>query len=100
MADSYIQELKVHADRAADGNAEEVLGVVQATTEPRIVKAALRGLSNGAFMAGLIEGVRMFAVYKDGEQFCGALRRPLKEVIADIHQAFGYEEKAAGGPDR
>ena len=40
-----------------------------------------------AYFAGMVSGVTTFAAWKDGEQFCGVKRLPLREVIAQIVKA-------------
>lgn len=34
------------------------------------------------FLRGMIEGIKLYAVWKNGEQFVGVLRIPLKEALA------------------
>jgi hypothetical protein len=33
------------------------------------------------FLRGVIEGIRLYAIWKDGQQVVGCLQRPLKEVL-------------------
>jgi len=35
------------------------------------------------FIEGVIAGVKAFAIWKDGEQFVGIQKQPLKEAIAE-----------------
>ena len=39
-----------------------------------------------AFLEGCIEGIRDYAIWRNGEQLVGCLERPLKEVIAPLEQ--------------
>jgi len=40
-----------------------------------------------AYDAGWADGVRLYAVWKDGEQLVGVMRRPLKTVLAEGSQS-------------
>lgn len=33
------------------------------------------------FLEGVIEGITLYAIWKDGEQLVGCLQKPLKEVL-------------------
>lgn len=39
-----------------------------------------------AFYRGVEEGIRRYAIYKNGQQFVGALQRPLAQVLAEVEQ--------------
>ena len=41
-------------------------------------------LSRINYLRGQIEGIRMFAIWKDGQQLVGCLQRPLEEVLKPI----------------
>lgn len=48
------------------------------------------GTKDASFVQGLIEGLKTFAVWKDGKQYVGISQIPLDEVIAEIERNF-YE---------
>jgi hypothetical protein len=37
-----------------------------------------------AYRAGMKNGIREYAVWKDGAQLVGVMRRPLKDVLAQV----------------
>lgn len=37
-----------------------------------------------AYRAGMKNGIREYAVWKDGARFVGVMRRPLREVLAAV----------------
>ncbi len=37
------------------------------------------------FIEGQIQGIRDYAIWKNGEQKVGCLEKPLKEVLAPLH---------------
>lgn len=43
------------------------------------------------FWAGVFEGIRMFSVWKDGDQLVGIMRTPIKEVFAEIKEVIETE---------
>lgn len=43
---------------------------------------------NEDFKRGMIEGIRMHAIWKDGTQVVGCMEKPLKSVIEEINEAF------------
>jgi len=45
------------------------------------------------FIEGVIAGVKAFAIWKDGEQFVGIQKQPLKEAIAEIKEQLGWKGK-------
>lgn len=45
---------------------------------------AIERAAVSAYRAGMKNGIREYAVWKNGEQLVGALRRPLKEVLAAV----------------
>ena len=49
-------------------------------------------IGNKDFIEGIIEGVRAFAIWLDGEQRVGCMQRPLKEEITIIKEELGYED--------
>lgn len=48
-------------------------------------------IGNKDFIEGIIEGVRAFAVWKEGKQMVGVMKRPLKDEIEDIKTELDYE---------
>lgn len=36
------------------------------------------------FREGFKQGVEMFAIWKDGDQLVGAMRRPIKEIYREV----------------
>ena len=38
-------------------------------------------LNRIGFLEGVIEGIRLYAIWRDGEQLVGCMERPLKEVL-------------------
>ena len=63
----------------------------------------LHDLFRGAkrsFLAGYLEGVRMYAVWKDGDQLVGAMRKSFHEVakeVMDIWEEVGDHEDEETG---
>jgi len=49
------------------------------------------GIKSKLFVEGLIEGVRTFAVWKDGVETVGVSNKTLKSTIEEIRKAFNYE---------
>jgi hypothetical protein len=45
-------------------------------------KDTLAKLQRIAFLNGAIEGITLYAIWKNGQQAVGCLEKPLKEVIA------------------
>ena len=41
-----------------------------------------RSAEIAAYRAGMVNGIRAYAFWKDGEQLVGVMRRPLREVLA------------------
>lgn len=52
------------------------------------------------FWDGVTEDIKAFAVWKDGEQFVGIIRKPLSEVLAELPTGSedddGEEDEIAG----
>lgn len=44
----------------------------------------LNKIYRSGFLAGLEEGIRRYAIWKDGEQKVGCLQKPLKEVLSSL----------------
>jgi len=38
------------------------------------------------FLEGAMEGITLYAVWKDGEQLVGAMQRPLKQVLKQYQE--------------
>jgi hypothetical protein len=55
-------------------------------------KAYRMGLQNG-----MIEAVRMLAVWKDGVQVVGVMREPLRDVITGIMNESRHDKYPGGG---
>ena len=36
-----------------------------------------------SFIRGLMEGIRLYAIWENGEQLVGCLKKPLKEVLQE-----------------
>lgn len=49
-------------------------------TELRI-ELKIEKIGRVAFLSGVIEGIRLYAVWKNGAQLVGVMQRPLAEVI-------------------
>lgn len=46
------------------------------------IETKIEVLARIAFLRGKIEGIRDYAIWKNGEQLVGCLQRPLPEVLA------------------
>lgn len=88
MADSYLVDIKKKADALAEGLASMAMRL----PDPEFREAAVHGAIVGGFVMGLEEGIRMYAIWKDGVQLVGAMQRPLAEVLGEVRQVFGLEE--------
>jgi len=51
---------------------------------------------NSGFIEGLKSGVRKFAWWKDGIQYCGTCGTTLKKALEDIDKEFADTEKLLG----
>lgn len=51
---------------------------------------------NKDFVRGLIAGIETYAVWDNGTQSVGILRKPLKQVIADIKEDLTEDQKPEG----
>lgn len=38
------------------------------------------------FLEGVIEGIRLYAIWKDGEQLVGCMQKPLKTVLVPYNE--------------
>ena len=47
-------------------------------------REAAEKIAVAAYRAGMKNGVREYAVWKDGEQLVGVMRRPLREVLGAL----------------
>lgn len=45
------------------------------------------------FLEGAIEGITLYAIWKDGEQLVGCLQRPLKEVLQPYKEELARLEQ-------
>jgi hypothetical protein len=45
------------------------------------------------FLKGAIEGITLYAVWKDGKQLVGVLQKPLKEVLQPYQEELDRLEK-------
>jgi len=50
-------------------------------TPPRFANDHEAKLHRIGFLEGAIEGIRLYAIWRNGEQLVGCLERPLKEVL-------------------
>lgn len=50
---------------------------------------AIDNRMTAALKEAYVEGIRTFAIWKDGQQVCGALETPLRDVIKKIDRTGG-----------
>ena len=50
------------------------------------------------FIEGVIAGITMFAIWKNGKQVVGIMEHPLEEVIKEVKEQLSYKQK--GGIDK
>lgn len=56
------------------------------------------------FLEGVIEGIELYAIWRDGQQLVGCMERPLKEVLAPYKEELERlkmleTHRAPDGPD-
>ena len=51
------------------------------------------GTRSNEFIEGVIEGVRAYAVWKDGKEHVGVQQQPLKDVIKEIRVQLEWREE-------
>lgn len=88
MADQYLLDLRAKCMAWADGSAK----MIHKFANPKLQEAAARGAIKAGFALGLEEGIRMFAIHKDGQQLVGCLQRPLADVLKEVREVFQTEE--------
>jgi hypothetical protein len=47
------------------------------------------------FIEGVIEGVKAYAIWKNGTRVVGCMEEPLNDVIEEIRRELGYYEQKA-----
>jgi len=52
----------------------------------------LYGTQSDDFIWGVIAGVKMYAVWKNGKQVVGIMQTPLETVEAEIKEQLGYDK--------
>ena len=52
----------------------------------------LYGTRSNEFIEGVIAGIEMFAIWRDGKRLVGVKEEPLEEVVKDIKQQLGWKE--------
>jgi len=50
------------------------------------------------FLEGMIEGITLYAIWKNGEVLVGCLQRPLKEVLQPYKEELARLEKEVDAP--
>lgn len=53
----------------------------------------LYGERSNEFIDGVIAGISMYAVYDNGKQYVGVIRKPLLDVIDEVKEGLGYKEE-------
>lgn len=53
--------------------------------------ADLYGWQSDDFIEGVIAGVEMYAVWKNGKQVVGIMQTPLEIVVKEIKEQLGYK---------
>lgn len=48
---------------------------------------------HNAYIEGMIHGITMYAIWRNGEQLVGCMQRPLKKVIAEIREQEKYNDQ-------
>lgn len=51
-----------------------------------VTKEYLNKIRRIAYLEGQIKGIEDYAVWNNGTQYVGAMRRPLKEVLEPLHR--------------
>lgn len=51
------------------------------------------GVSSDEFIRGVIAGIEAFAVWQDGKQYVGVLKRPLEEELEEVEKELGVESR-------
>ena len=49
------------------------------------------------FLEGVIEGITLYAIWRNGEQLVGCMERPLKEVLKPYKEELARIEQASKG---
>uniref|UniRef100_A0A6M3IMT2 Uncharacterized protein n=1 Tax=viral metagenome TaxID=1070528 RepID=A0A6M3IMT2_9ZZZZ len=50
----------------------------------------LYGTQSNDFIEGVIAGVEMYAIWRNGKRYVGVREEPLEDVIADIKDQLGW----------
>lgn len=85
----------VDLDKIAREAAEEILDEDHFAARERIIRRALARAAREARIAGWEDGVREFAVWRDGRQHVGCMGKPLKGVLANGPSDASPESKRA-----
>ena len=62
-------------------------------------REAAEKIAVAAYRAGMKNGIREYAVWKDGEQLVGVMRRPLREVLAQVDAVSDVMVRSAACSD-
>ena len=87
----YFIEISRKCESWADGSASQIVDS-DLMNSKGLMRPAIRGAIKAGFVMGLEEGIRTYAIWKDGTQVVGCLETPLKEVLKEVRSVFEIEQ--------